>query len=239
MTYGINLRVPQTDAVPGPVVPVDLHSNGVPGASHRYVTYSQTGAAGSAINVIPDTVDGYYLRPVGTNGAPVIGTAGAFKTAQFPGNSDYLLRSLQPFAGEFTVAVVCRIPSAASYAFRADGYLMGRGNDGVFRAYGANDTAAAGAFGPGLSDFAVLFFQRSTTDVKMGFIKSDGTTQFASTSGVAPNLTYDDILAIGGPSATVRDILEVNVWNSVLDRTKCAAHDSAMRAKYGNLIATY
>ncbi len=236
MIFGMRILVPQSEAVPGPVVPPDLHSNGVDGATHRYVSYAQAGAVGSAINVLPDAIDGNYLRPVGTNKPPVVGDASGVKTVQLPADSDYLLRSGMAFASEFTVAVVARL-TGGGYALRADGYVIGRGGDGAFRAYGAGDSTAAGAFGPGLSGFVVLFFQRTASGQQIGYVKSGGGA--FGTASAAPNAAFDDVLGIGGPGSIVRDVLEVNVWPSVLDMTKCTAHTTAMRNKYGALIASY
>lgn len=236
---GIRIRIPQTTGPIGPVVPADLHSNGVPGATHRYVTYPLPTADGSPVAALYDAIGAAHLLPVGTTLPVIATTVSGVKVAQLPANSLAGLQTTIDLGQDFTIAALLSVGSNNQPIF-ADGYKFGRGGDTNFSAYGgATGTTAAGLMGPGLNGFVIVFFNHTAANTNaFGYKKAADSA--LPTNTTTPNSAWADMLALKGTGSTAdARLIELNTWPTALTWAQMGDHETALRAKYGALIATY
>jgi len=245
---GLGLTINRTGPGTGPILPVALHSNGVGGASHRYVPERLNLATGAPITKVPDLIGTYDLTQVSAGTySPIVGETGGQRYLKwgYAGPTKYLQNIAADLGTVFTFATLIRMSVAASpLALYADGYKARVYGNGQWGLEGGNGAGAAGVLGymARPSAFALL---TAVCDGANSKLQIDGTTLTPTTATiVGADPTNNDVLRWGYPVASStlvspeeHAIVEQNIWPFALTADQRAAHYAAMRAKWTALLA--
>jgi len=243
---GIGIVIPRTGPGTGPVLPTPLHSNGVAGATHRYVPERMNLTTGATVTTVPDLIGSAPLVAVGTSTSyPLIGATGGQQYVKWPtGVANRTLRATGVDLGStFTFATVLRASDTSFMSIVADGYDTTIRPSGAFQLNAFTSTSTAGAVtgGPDVRNkFVVIFGIASGAASRLAVSTNAYVSADAGTiAGPSTVTSVVDTVAWGSgftPTAgSEQNVVEGNVWPFALDATQRAAHVAAMVAKWSGL----
>lgn len=233
-TYGtiLNISGPGTG-------PVDPHTNGVAGATHRWIPSLTTLADGVTFPSIEDVIGTLDLTPSTAASPPGrVATQDGFKRVRFDNGHGGKYFAPQQITGAFTFAAVMKSTALSLNAFVADGYRLQRATGGYMLA-GDNGSGGSGLKAlTGTDNTVVIMGMANGTSSR---VRLNDTVSTDAGTITGPSATYDGQIYFGPDNSGINagtfvDVLEANFWPFILDTTQQAAHVAAMRAHYGSTV---
>lgn len=230
---GRSLIIPAVSTAP--VVPA-LHSNGVAGASHRYVTKRATYADGDTFAMLEDVIAAKNLAPT-SNDAVVMKAhveSSIVMARQVLGTQDNIAleNGTIDMGTAYSFSAVFRVPDVTSTVLQLDSSSLTRAGNGNYQ-YGGGSGTAAVTPGSQTNGWVVAV---GTVDFGSGVATLSINSVTATNGSAVTASSQTDRIIIGQKNATDRisdrDYVELNTWPFLLSTQQKADALAAMRAAY-------